>query len=1350
MSRRSNLSHVFLAAIVLLGASLSNAADIEVRGTVLRPTGEPLPGVRVHLVAELSQYDLAETSLRGEILPGFTAAGETDKRGRYRLVAPQAGLFRIRVEADGSFPLATGPLALTGPTEIAPVVPPAASQMRARVVDAKDRPVAGAWVQARGPAERRFARELPKPWGLASRTARTAADGQAFLPQLPGELLEILAFQAGAVEARTEGASAEAVLRLSLATASLDVIAVGADGQPLAGVLVQIGQGGWTAARTGADGRVSLAAAPGTLSRLRLLAPDGRRLGVELPPSSTSPYRVALPALFTVTGIVRTGPAPLAGAFVWSPEEPGLRATTDETGQYRLPTAVRSLRVEAAGFLSRQTRLTEVEIRRGRAPTLALQPATSLVGTVLDESGTALEGIVVAATLDGGPPGLSPSVVIAWGSSDRAGRFELRGLTPGTPYRVEDAQAGLFGAPQTVIASRPGAPPPPLRLVLAASQGVRGRVLDLAGQPVPEAEVLLRAARPPKRSDLQPIEPLRPEEEPYRAWTDAHGIFTVRELPALDVDLIARKPGFAPSVVRGLQIRPGKTPHSAGDIVLRPGVRLAGRVVDRAGRGIVGAAVHSVQQIDDLDRLEARLRERQPAAVSAGDGSFVLDDQPSGVPLNLVVAAQGFIPAGLRGVRAPVARPIVVRLDPAELVRGRVLDEDGAGIPGARISLEWRSSLPEKPSIRTSEHAVRTAVSDREGRFELRSVPEGSGEVTVEADGFVASDPLSVAVPQDPRNPWTVVLQRGATLEGKISTRQGDPVGGVRVTAESAQARSDDDGKYLLAGVPPGEIEVEVVHADYPRQVHMLKIERGSNVFDVQLQDGHRVTGVILSAAREPVPGASVSLETLVEGRDQRAYRAHTGMTGTFELPTVADGEYRITASADGFAEEKPAETITIRGDDRNDLEVVLDRGASIVGRVLGLPREELAWVEVSAEGDDVDAGSPVVRVDAEGRFALRHLAPGNWQVRARHPQRQREVEVRAVLRTHGEEAVRDLRFGGGLSLTGRVVLADEPLAGALVSLRAQSHSLERSAVTDYRGEFELADLDTDRYHLGVIDRKTLALHNEDLVLDEDRQIEIQLRSGTVSGNVLDGSSRAPVAGALLALRPLEGADFMIAGTSEEDGSFLLPKVPEGRYRLATSADGYTSAEQEVEVAGAGAAGLDVKLAPTQGLDLVVRLASGQPPRLVHLRATSAGGSALSETRIVGADGRLRMATLPAGEWNLWIAAPGGASLQTKVRAPGETVRIDLPPAGRLSVQVPDLAESSLLATVAVRGESRQPFSTLTFGGEISSTWPLKAGMGVVEDLPAGAWAVEVHAPDGRTWTKQVATTGGDGTVSFE
>lgn len=990
MTRRSTFSHVLLPAFLLLGAPFARAAEIEVRGTILRPSGEPLPGVRVELVAELSRYDLAQAALRGEVRPVPLATAASDHRGHYRLVAPKAGIFRVLVDAEGCFPLAAGPLALTGSTDLAPVVPPAASQMRVRVLDAEGRPIAGARVQARGPAERRFARELPKPWGIAPRTARTDADGQALLPQLPGESLEVLASHAGATEARAKGASAEAILRLS---------------------------------------------------------------------REITPHSVALPVLSTIAGNVRTGGrAPLAGSLVWSPEDPGLWTMTDATGQYRLavPPAVRSLRVEAAGFLSRQARLTEADIRRGRAPTLALQPATSLVGTVLDESGTALEGIVVAATLEGGPPGLSPSAVVAWGSSDRAGRFELRGLTPGTPYRVEEAQAGLFAEPQTVIASRPGAPPPPLRLVLAVSQGVRGRVLDLAGQPIPKAEILLRGARPPKRSDLQPIEPLRPEEEPYRAWTDARGVFTVRELPALDVDVIARKPGFTPSVVRGLQIRPGKTPQPAGDIVLRPGVRLAGRVVDWAGRGIADAAVHRVQQIDDLDRLEARLRERLPAAVSAGDGSFVLGDQPSGAPLNLVISAQGFTPAGLRGVRAPVAQPVVVRLDPAALVRGRVVDEDGAGISGARIFLEWRSSLPEKPSVQTGEHAARTAVSDREGRFELRGVPEGSGEVTVEADGFVASDSFPVVIPQDPKNEWTVVLQRGAILEGRISTRQGDPVGGTRVTVESAQARSDDDGKYLLAGVPLGEFEVEVVHADYPRQVRMLKIESGSNVLDVQLQDGHRVTGIVLSAAREPVPGASVSLETLVEGRDQRAYRTHTGMAGTFELPTVADGEYQIVASADGFAEEKPSETITIRGSDRNDLEVILDRGASIVGRVLGLPREELAWVEVSAEGDDVDAGSPVVRVDAEGRFALRHLALGNWQVRARHPQRQRSVEVRAVLRAHGEEAVRDLRFGGGLSLTGRVVLADEPLAGALVSLRAQSHSLERSAVTDYQGEFEL------------------------------------------------------------------------------------------------------------------------------------------------------------------------------------------------------------------------------------------------------------------------------------------------------
>lgn len=225
----------------------------------------------------------------------------------------------------------------------------------------------------------------------------------------------------------------------------------------------------------------------------------------------------------------------------------------------------------------------------------------------------------------------------------------------------------------------------------------------------------------------------------------------------------------------------------------------------------------------------------------------------------------------------------------------------------------------------------------------------------------------------------------------------------------------------------------------------------------------------------------------------------------------------------------------------------------------------------------------------------------------------------------------------------------------------------------------------------------------------------------------------------------------MIAGSSDQDGSFVLPRVPEGRYRLTTSADGYTPAEQEIEKAGgAELAGLEVKLAPTQGLDLVVRLESGQFPAMVHLRATRASGGSLAETRMVGAGGRVRLATLPAGEWDLWIAAPGSASLQRKVQVPGETIVVDLPPAGRLSVRVPELAESPLVASVTVVGASRQSFSTLTFGGVISSAWPLVGGAAVVENLPAGAWAIEVHAPDGRSWEKAIATTGKDDEVNFE
>jgi hypothetical protein len=191
--------------------------------------------------------------------------------------------------------------------------------------------------------------------------------------------------------------------------------------------------------------------------------------------------------------------------------------------------------------------------------------------------------------------------------------------------------------------------------------------------------------------------------------------------------------------------------------------------------------------------------------------------------------------------------------------------------------------------------------------------------------------------------------------------------------------------------------------------------------------------------------------------------------------------------------------------------------------------------------------------------------------------------------------------------------------------------------------------------------------------------------------------------------------------------------------------DGYEPGEQALEVAaGADVGGLSIALKPPDGLRLLVRLASGQRPRMVTVKALDpTGRPVMVQTRVIAADGFARFASVPPGTWDLLIGARGGALGRKRATIPGEPIEVVLLDAGRLKVRVPALVESEVIGQITLLASDGTAFLRMDVNGEVEQQWPLAAGRATIEDLPAGQWTVRASAPDGRTWTRAVATTGG-------
>ena len=154
-----------------------------------------------------------------------------------------------------------------------------------------------------------------------------------------------------------------------------------------------------------------------------------------------------------------------------------------------------------------------------------------------------------------------------------------------------------------------------------------------------------------------------------------------------------------------------------------------------------------------------------------------------------------------------------------------------------------------------------------------------------------------------------------------------------------------------------------------------------------------------------------------------------------------------------------------------------------------------------------------------------------------------------------------DLVFDRGFKLAGLVTYDDAALEGAKVSVRGTDQAVDRMVRTDYLGQFEIDDLAAGTYRFDLASPREHLTHEEWLEIDSDRTISVDLRSSRVSGVVADGADGRGLSRALVFLerQAARGQGSVITMGTGEDGAYVIPRVPAGRYMVRARMDGYTS-----------------------------------------------------------------------------------------------------------------------------------------------------------------------------------------------
>lgn len=596
-------------------------------------------------------------------------------------------------------------------------------------------------------------------------------------------------------------------------------------------------------------------------------------------------------------------------------------------------------------------------------------------------------------------------------------------------------------------------------------------------------------------------------------------------------------------------------------------------------------------------------------------------------------------------------------------------------------------------------------------------------------------------------------------LIGRVLGDDGRPVAGAEVYLVPTRhtTTSSEDGTFAFEGLDNRRYRVAAIKDDYYAWPVIFDPERPIESVLLSMRLGATLI-VHAYADRAPVVGARLFLNGLLRGT--------TDANGTAVVHGLMPRTYHGFLLADGWEDERLIVSV------REDPGGVDERFMTLhhASRIEGLVRDSRG----NAVGDAMlRAWKP-----SEGSlmYEARSDADGRWHFYARAG----KYGLMAATMTGGQSAQTSFECDGQTSRTDiviempaapvhnaiagvvnaakRLISGERPTRIAGVVVNAAGEPVMRATVrvlttssesggsmtyaraieeTDANGRFDLEDLDDDEYDV-LVEAPTSQTRRHDKrtrhrVKTGDLDLKIGLpSSGTIEGRALLDGVPLQYFGASLTEPRVSGG--MPVGIRTSDGSFLLPHIEAGTWRLALFGPGTRLKVVDDIVVDEGATVRigDVNLERGQQVTGYVRDASGKPisgARVVighWVRLQSDERSKLERALFgkyevaTGLDGAYRFDGIDAHQMtmrnvHIWATHPAlGASLIRELPPSDLSIDFVLFGAGHVNGTI-EHVRGGRPTVVAVRPD--EP-------GRARVAFPNKAGDFHFEDLPVGDYVI--------------------------
>ena len=747
-------------------------------------------------------------------------------------------------------------------------------------------------------------------------------------------------------------------------------------------------------------------------------------------------------------------------------------------------------------------------------------------------------------------------------------------------------------------------------------------------------------------------------------WTQATGAnFEVALPPDEPATLLAVSKNRVPRTVAV----GGGSPTTVA-LRLEPGLALAGTVRSEDGTRLANAEV-SIEPAE-TDALAVPPR-AAPIWRSNRRGEFELGGLRPGRH-SITLKAEGHVPRtfGHVQVREGSANGIEVNLPIAHFIAGRVVDTDGASVPGVDVVADMRGR-------RT------TTQSGKDGAYRLGPFPRGE-RVSLFARSPGRGSTLHHNEIMAPMDGLVLVFRQYAIVGRLVDETTGAAVRKFRLTLIG---RGEDRWEYGFESdngrfrVPLDEIPMEggahslVVQAQgYPPRFTRLTPADGEEIDlgEIVLVPGRSLSGrVVDSRTGNPIPGARIDRGP--RGGEYGGWRYWLENTalrtvaddkGWFVLDAVPPETIRVSASAEGYGTKfidlphgvprhdfeleavAPAPRVVITGS------IVLADGTPVRGGVVALfHADDAASADV---GYDSESIAYAMMLENGGfRLARRGLADGAYVLVASSDA---GVVARRTVAIRDGRSVEDVRLvvqeGNWLRISMAGLLPAE--GGAKVIIGDE----EGRAVFNSR-------FGNGTHRVSGVPDEAVVVANA-WVGGQSRWFarKIRLGDGAEASAHFDFTARSRLRGTITAGgRPLSGIQFRVLPARPSAPKARSRTNHQGRYDVYGIAEGLhlvrTAAGHSFEVHVAQDTQFDIEL-PAVSLAGVLRLASsGRPVSQAQVRLKRSGGH--SDFARTALDGSFRFDGLVAGVYVVSVSEPGFERVSRNVWIAGdESLELEL------------------------------------------------------------------------------------------